>query len=343
MAVPLFIFAATVCRFVEDEGRSNPAKRLKYVLQYRTETHDSKPNKLDKLDMTYLPVLNRLTFGRTDEDKADVLAEFRDVVGPIVLLAQPLSVQSLAGLLQIEPEDVHGQLNSLHSVLSVPSKADAPVRLFHLSFRDFLVDPTKRAREFWIDEIKYHKTLTDRCIQLMHQHLKRDICGLQMPGKRRSEVNQQTIDAALPPEIQYACRYWVYHWKESKCLIRDGDFVDCFLTRHLLHWLEALSLLGWVSESIGMVDDLLGLLDVRAVFSILLDDILTCFSIARRKRQGLGVSFGYQASHSKSLLCYRYIASSGLPFGYHICANAERRPKDVPGSISRLACSTAKS
>ncbi len=266
MAVPLFIFAATVCRFIEDEGRSNPAKRLKYVLQYRTEAHDSKLNKLDKLDMTYLPVLNRLTFGRTDEDKADGFAEFRDVVGSIVLLAQPLSVRSLAGLLQISPEDVHSQLNSLHSVLSVPSKVDAPVRLFHLSFRDFLVDPTKRAGEFWIDETKCHKALTDRCIQLMRQHLKRDICSLQMPGKRRSEVDQRTIDAALPPEIQYACRYWVYHLKESKGSVRDGDLVDCFLKRHLLHWLEALGLLGWVSESIGMVDDLLGLLDVSCRF-----------------------------------------------------------------------------
>jgi hypothetical protein len=73
-----------------------------------------------------------------------------------------------------------------------------------------------------------------------------------------------------------------------------------------------------------------------AVLAILLDDILTCFSIARRKRQGLGVSFGYQASHSKSLLYYRYMASSGLPFGYRVCAKAERRPKDVPKSIFRM-------
>jgi hypothetical protein len=40
------------------------------------------------------------------------------------------------------------------------------------------------------------------------------------------------------------------------------------LTRHLLYWLEALGLLGWISESIGMVDDLLGLLDVRCCFAI---------------------------------------------------------------------------
>ncbi|KAK3905905.1 NWD2 protein [Staphylotrichum tortipilum] len=268
MAVPLFIFAATVCRFVGDPVWSDPADQLEKVLQYQTNTHGSE---LDKLDTTYLPVLSQLTVGGTDLQKAAYWLSFGI---PIILLAQPLSVSSLARLLNISPRGVSRRLNSLHSVLSIPSKADSPVRPFHLSFRDFLVDPTKRAAEFWIDEIKYHKTLTNRCIQLMSQHLRRDICSLQMPGKRRSEVDQQTIDAALPPEIQYACRYWVYHWKESERLIRDGDLVDQFLKRHLLHWLEVMGLLGWVSESISMVNDLLGLLDVQGsdkVSAFLLD------------------------------------------------------------------------
>ncbi|RYP53536.1 hypothetical protein DL768_001491 [Monosporascus sp. mg162] len=272
MAVPLFIFAATVCRFVEDPGWSDPADQLEKVLQYQTKTHDSE---LDKLDATYLPVLNQLIIGRTDPQRRRLLAEFRDVVGPIILLAQPLSVSSLARLLGMSPKAIHGRLSSLHSVLSIPSGKDTPVRLFHLSFRDFLVDPAKRANEFWIDETKYHRTLADRCIQLMYQHLRRDICGLQVPGKLRSEVDQQTIDAALPPEAQYACQYWVHHLKESKGSIRDGGPAHGFLTNHLLHWLEALGLLDRVSESIGMVDDLLALLDPAEAIevSVFLRDI----------------------------------------------------------------------
>ncbi|KAK3363905.1 hypothetical protein B0T25DRAFT_627877 [Lasiosphaeria hispida] len=224
MAVPLFIFAATVCRFVEDKGRSNPTKRLKKVLDYRTATHDSR---FDKLDATYLLVLNQLISGCTNQEKADLLAEFQNIVGPIVLLARPLSVRSLALLLNVGVEDVHDQLNSLHSVLDIPSHIDDPVRLFHLSFRDFLVDRTKSTtNDFWIDETEHHKTLTDRCIQVMEKNLKRDICGLQVPGRLRSEVDQQAIEASLPPEIQYACR---------------------------------------ISESIGMVDDLLALSPADAI------------------------------------------------------------------------------
>lgn len=260
MAVPLFIFAATVCRFVNDKGRSNPAKRLKMVLQYQTATRDSG---LDKLDATYLPVLNQLTSGRTGQDKTDLLTGFRDIVGPIVLLAQPLSTRSLARLLNVGAEDIQDQLNSLHSVFDIPSQMDAQVRLLHLSFREFLVDPTKRTtNDFWIDETRYHKTLADRCIQLMHQHLKRDVCGLRIAGRLRSEIDQQTINTSLPAEVQYACQYWVHHLKESRSSVRDSDPVHSFLARHLLHWLEALGLLGRISESISMVDDLLAFLDV---------------------------------------------------------------------------------
>ncbi|KXX78246.1 Vegetative incompatibility protein HET-E-1 [Madurella mycetomatis] len=152
------------------------------------------------------------------------------------------------------------QLIPLHSVLNIPLQEDAPVRPFYLSFRDFLVDKTKRTtNEFGIDEAKYHRILADKCIQLMRQHLKKDICGLQVPGKRRSEVDQRTIDAALPLEVQYACQYWVHHLKESKGSVRDGGPVHNLLKSHLLYWLETLGLLGRISESIGMVDDLLAL------------------------------------------------------------------------------------
>jgi hypothetical protein len=92
MTVPLFIFATTVCCFVDDKGRSNPTKRLKKVLEYRTVTQDSR---FVKLDATYLPVLSQLISRRTDQGKADLLAEFQNIVGPIVLLARPLLVLCL--------------------------------------------------------------------------------------------------------------------------------------------------------------------------------------------------------------------------------------------------------
>ena len=231
MAVPLFIFAATVCRFIQESG-CDPRQQLAQVLQYQSRTHQSE---IDKLDATYRPVLDRLLVG-SEAAKRSVAARFRAVVGSIVLLAEPLSIRSLARLFDILEDTVFYQLQPLHSVLRVPTSADSesPVRTFHLSFRDFLVDPDKANEQdkcpFWVDERKTHERLAIRCLELLstNDRLKKDVCGLRLPGTRRAEIDQKIIDTNLPPHVQYACRYWAYHWKESKCLIQDGDYVHRF-------------------------------------------------------------------------------------------------------------------
>ncbi|KAJ4293221.1 hypothetical protein N0V90_008503 [Kalmusia sp. IMI 367209] len=260
MAVPLFIFAATVCRFIGDRRFGGPKDQLARILNHQKSQQSN-------LDATYLPVMDQLFVGLCESQKREVAEKFKQVVGSIVILASPLSIPSLACLLGLPTNDIEDQLDLFHSVLSIRLDSSTPVRLLHLSFRDFLVDPEKgREQEkypFWVNEQQIHELLATRCLELLltDATLKRDVCGLRHPGTCRSEIDQNTVNACLPPEVQYACRYWVYHWRESKCLIRDDNLVHCFLARHLLHWLEALGLLGRVSESISMINDLLDLLD----------------------------------------------------------------------------------
>src|SRR6266536_2424550 len=159
---------------------------------------------------------------------------------------------------------IQGQLKTLHSVLAVPSRADVPIRTFHLSFRDFLVNPSKEdTNEFWIDERATHERLATRCIQLLStKTLRKDVCGLKKPGVLLSQIDQQTIDTCLPPEVQYACLYWVHHWGQSSTRITDSHQAYLFLKRHFLHWLEALSLLGKISESVAIISSLQALITV---------------------------------------------------------------------------------
>ena len=49
---------------------------------------------------------------------------------------------------------------------------------------------------------------------------------------------------------------------QSKGRIRDEDQVHTFLQHHFLHWLEALSLIGKIDESVAMVTALQALVDV---------------------------------------------------------------------------------
>jgi hypothetical protein len=262
MAVPLFIFAATVCRLIEDQAWSDPAGQLRKVLLYRPGTQRSEIN---KLDATYRPVLDQLVVGRSEAAKRLLVEEFRSVVGSIVLLVEPLSTSSLAHLLDIPRSTIDGKLASLHSVFSVPASAESPVRMFHLSFRDFLVDPDEReSNPFWIDETATHGKIATRCIELMSSfgNLRKDLCDLKMPGTARADIEPTVIESSLPAHVQYACLYWVYHLEQSNAQIMDTHQAYLFLKRHLLHWLEALSLLGKISESIAMISSLQALICV---------------------------------------------------------------------------------
>lgn len=256
-AVPLFIFAATTCRYIGDR-RDNPKKRLEIILEYRNA-------KVSKLDATYLPILNQLFDEEDEEDRERWAGEFRDIVGSIVVLETPLSTKSLARLLGISKYDVSCRLDSLHSVLNIPDRDDMPVRLLHLSFREFLVDASKKEKSpFWVDERARHESLASHCLRLMSgpDGLRQNMGNLQ-PGTLRSEVDEGRITSNLSPELQYACLYWVYHLKQSQCLVEDKATADTFLRKHFLHWLEAMSLIGETNKCISLLETLSTLVKAR--------------------------------------------------------------------------------
>jgi hypothetical protein len=263
MAVPLFIYAATVCLFIGTKG-SNPKKNLSKVLEYRKST-------FSQLEQTYLPVLDQLFDAQENDQKDEWILMFRDVIGSIVVLESPLSVISLACLLQVPQEDITCQLDSLHSVLSIPHNKTSPIRLLHLSFREFLVDPQKQGQSpFWVDEKHTHKKLTSCCLKLMSgsSGLRRNTCDLSGPGVLRSEIDEGTIARSLSPGLQYACRYWVNHLKQSKQHIFDGDTTHLFLQDHLLHWLEVMSLIRESSRCVHLLNSLQVLVGVGSIISL---------------------------------------------------------------------------
>lgn len=248
LSVPLFIFAATICRLFEDPVW-DPTDSLAEIL-----THQSDESKLGS---TYLPVLDRLLYGQRGKRRDKFISEFQQVVGAIVTLESPLSVISLAKLLDLPEGRIKLRLNPLHSVLRVPDDETIPIRLFHLSFRDFLFDSeTRQKTPFAMNEIEIHHILTRQCILKCHD-LRKNICELPSEGSKMLEIDRETIDAHLPPEVQYACRYWVYHLvrctdcAEFKTIIQDAFLL---LRTHLLHWIEAMSLLGLTLEIVDILD-----------------------------------------------------------------------------------------
>jgi len=265
MAIPLFIFAATVCRFIQERRCGGPDQQLAKILRYQTRSQQS------QLDATYLPILEQQVVGLTNSEKQDVMNNFRTVVGSIVLLAEPLPASLLAALIGVPKDVVDARLDYLHSVLSIPSNSNSPLRLFHLSFRDFLVDPDKRdTNPFWVDEKATHDRIATRCLELLSGsgHLRKDICNLSMSGVARQDVDLAVIESSLPVDVRYACLYWVHHMEQSGAPMTDSHLAYHFLQHHLLHWLEALALLGKISDSITMINSLQALSSVSRTDAI---------------------------------------------------------------------------
>ncbi|KAJ4264710.1 hypothetical protein NW764_015795 [Fusarium oxysporum] len=249
MAIPLFSFAATICRFINDCRHSNPNKQLGKVLSGKS--HDS------KLDMIYASILNHQLDGVSEDIKEQILEEFRLVVGTIVTLASPLSASALSKMLDISIETVNARLDMLHPVLDVPPKRESPVRLLHSSFEDCLVNlENKEMSEFSLNEELVNRHLTRHCLRIMRGSLHEDICRVRIPGTRRSAIDLQHINERLPPELQYACLYWVHHRVAFDPRPDDTEEVYDFLTKHFLHWLETMSLMGRTMESLSMLNSL---------------------------------------------------------------------------------------
>jgi len=241
----LFIYAATACRYLQNS--KYPKKRLPEMLDANLGGHSS----ARELDNMYMLVLRQPITDCCDEDRNDSIALFQRILGSIVVLSETLSSVTLAELLDVRKDEITDTLEPLRSVLNIPNDDTSPVQIFHLSFRDFLLDNRRCTDpQLWVDEEQTHKYLFGRCLELMFDYLRRDICGFRIPGVLASEVEKSKVDSCIPLTVQYACRYWISHLQGAKLAVRDDDQLHIFFREHILHWLEALSLIGKTSEGI---------------------------------------------------------------------------------------------
>ncbi|RDA86853.1 hypothetical protein CP532_1389 [Ophiocordyceps camponoti-leonardi (nom. inval.)] len=239
LAAPLFVSAATMCRFIAEGRGGTPDERLQWILDCQGCGSTS-----PQLTAAYIPVLHNLYRTIPDERQQKRRERFRNIVGPLIILVEPLSRSSLARLLDVSQDEVDDEIDMLRPVLDIPSSITAPVRLLHRSFSNYLLDHKQCAdMSFWIDGREAHKRVASDCLRVM-DCLRRDICGTKAIRANRSTVGQRRIDSCIPPEVQYACVYWVYHVQNAGY---DADLCEeahSFLKSHRLHWMEALGLLG---------------------------------------------------------------------------------------------------
>jgi sugar lactone lactonase YvrE len=179
--------------------------------------------------------------------------DFHAIVGVIILLADPLSVNGLSGLIGMQERTIVARLDAFHSVLSVPTDSGTAVRILHRSFREFLVNT--KEKDFHVNEEVTHREILSHCLRVMRTGLKHNVCDLSSYGTLREDIASQVIDRHIPQALQYSCHYWVYHLEKSGNQSWRKDIFS-FLKEFFIHWLEAMSLMRLAAEAVSIISAL---------------------------------------------------------------------------------------
>lgn len=247
----LFIYAATVCRFVEDGKQFAPLK-LSHIL--KTENFSLKPD--EALNNMYTTILTH-SWPIATHLETEQKAVFSRVVGSIVVLRDVLSTDDLALVLDMSVDQIRQMLQSFHSVLCIPEDTSKPIRLLHPSFRDFLLHSDWcQSKVFFIESKEVHGRLFSDCLRLMRTHLMRNMCNLDNFYLRALCVSRADKDRCITSSVRYACRHWAYHLEQHGL---DFSAETCrelneFFGTSFLFWLETLSLLGEFPEAVTAIN-----------------------------------------------------------------------------------------
>ncbi|KAJ3486529.1 hypothetical protein NLI96_g4180 [Meripilus lineatus] len=254
----LFIFAATVVRFVADDVVPDPQGRLIRFLHSQAVLGSSTYKQLDQL---YLHVLQS-TVGRPD-DPGHIRC-LRATLAAIVLLRNPIPLAALAALIGYDPEHVLISLYRLHSIILVPSTIQDTPKIFHLSFSDFITDSSRCTdQKFYVDVQSQEVSLLLQCLGTMKKSLHFNMGGFDMGPYRPNEFDEDhnpiiksisnediSHDSLISPELGYACQFWCSHLLKIENPTSEMlDQLKVFSFEYLLFWIEAMSLLGLIESA----------------------------------------------------------------------------------------------
>jgi hypothetical protein len=213
------------------------------------------PPGLDKIYDQMVGQIDKLADGYSEHCKR--------ALSTAIISYRPLRLFELATLAELPELAPHHDIVRLCGLLTIREEDDT-VYFVHQSAKDFF-STSKGSNIFLKGQAEEHRRITYRSLKLMRNTLKKDICNLRSPGAILSEV-KIVIDQGVFAHVRYACSYWADHLRNIDDLqldqieLCDGGKVHRFLQDHFLHWLEALSLMGNVSNGaivIGTLESML--------------------------------------------------------------------------------------
>ncbi|KAB5588508.1 Vegetative incompatibility protein HET-E-1 [Ceratobasidium theobromae] len=245
----LFIYAATLVRYIQpSDGSVNPQRRLKSALAIKSES----TNKYAEVDALYGTVVKSALErkGLDSEETSDV----RVVLWAILCAQEPIEVDTLATLSGVD--DAVRTLSALQPLRSVVhlSEGSGLVSTLHASFPDFMFDKERSGASF-CDPAEHHRSVAQRCFEVMKDQLQFNICSLGssfIPDSKVEDLENRISKAILPP-LSYACRYWADHLGFITYPTHLSSMLQEFLSVRLLFWIEVFSLKRKTIQGLGIL------------------------------------------------------------------------------------------
>jgi hypothetical protein len=133
---------------------------------------------------------------------------------------------------------------------------DDYVYLVHQSLKDYLGDVRVASTIFPSEPSAIHHKIFRESLQNLSAKLHRNIYNLNLddPGILVSELATFRPDPDPFLDLRYSCTYWLDHLLETISTSADQfNQILNFFKKHLLHWLESLSLIGEMQHGITVL------------------------------------------------------------------------------------------
>ncbi|CAE6415401.1 unnamed protein product [Rhizoctonia solani] len=247
----LFIYAATVVRYLTSSSAFSTTELLEIVLSATMSPLSNRDKEMDSLYSTILAA----AFENPELEPWE-RERMKLVLDTVVCAREPLTLYALNGLLKFnDVQIVHASLRPFWSVLHI-SGTDDSVKMLHASFPEYMLDPL-RSKEYGCDLQTHNGNLVELCFERIKINMPQfNICALEssyVPDDQVSDLEAR-LQRAIPADLAYVCQYWEAHLELTGGPEgREGLLFD-FLSQHLLLWMEVLNLKKRINEAVTMLD-----------------------------------------------------------------------------------------
>ena len=240
----LFIYAATAVRYI-----GAPDVDFRKRLAHITRLTPARMN-TGIIDSLYNDIMRQAFHCELQPDEVSAR---RETLSAVIFPFVPLSLDAITSLSGMDRLEVQVALAPFRSVIHVPAADISPVTIFHASFPDFIVNPSRCEEPFRLDRSGGHRMLTIQCLRCLNRSLERNIWTL--------DRNMTASSNAIPEALRYSCLYWASHLAQvlAAALVQNAAteiqaLVSTFVKQHLLHWFECLSALRELESGIMALD-----------------------------------------------------------------------------------------